>query len=81
MEVSTTRGLRRRRVSAGLSQNELAARVGVSYQAVGKWERGDGYPAAALLPLLANALSCTIDDLYREEDEPDGQGQQAPPAC
>ena len=40
--------------------------MGVSYQAVGKWERGESFPVAAQLPALAKALQCSIDDLYEE---------------
>ncbi len=58
------RGLKAHRIAAGLTQEQLAALMGVSYQAVGKWERGEGYPAAAQLPALAAALHCSIDELY-----------------
>ena len=37
----------------------------VSPQAVGKWERGEGYPNASQLP----ALHCTIDELYQPPEE------------
>lgn len=61
-----TKGLRSRRIAAGLTQGGLANLMGVSYQAVGKWERGESFPVAAQLPALANALHCRIDDLYEE---------------
>lgn len=66
-------GLRARRKAAGLSQEELAAAVGCTYQAVGAWERGDVTPTAERLPEVARALGCSIDDLYKdfnpEEDD------------
>lgn len=43
--------------------------MGVSYQAVGKWERGESFPVAAQLPALAKALQCSIDDLYTKSEE------------
>lgn len=64
-------GLRARRKAAGLSQEELAAAVGCTYQAVGAWERGDVLPTAERLPALAEALGCSIDDLYRKYEEKD----------
>lgn len=42
--------------------------MNVSYQAVGKWERGEAYPSAALLPALADALHCSIDELYTQPE-------------
>lgn len=47
----------------GLTQNELGERVGVTFQAVSKWERGEGLPDTAILPELANVLETTIDFL------------------
>lgn len=80
-EVIETKGLKKRRLAAGLSQKDLAERLGIVQSAISAWESGEKMPRASQLPALAFALRCTIDDLYREEDAPDGQGQQAPPAC
>lgn len=52
--------LRRQR---GLSQRELATRLGVSYQAVSKWENGENLPDASLLLPLAETLHATADAL------------------
>ena len=58
------------RKEKGMKQEELAAIVGVSPQAVSKWEQG-GMPDAALLPAIADALGVSIDALFgRREDEP-----------
>ena len=51
------------RKKLGMTQEELAALVKVSFQAVSKWENGNSIPDVTLLPLLANALHCTIDSL------------------
>lgn len=51
------------RKAAGLTQEALGKRVGVSTQAVSKWE-GGGMPDPALLPALADALGTTIDSLF-----------------
>lgn len=47
----------------GLTQEQLGKMVGVSYQAVGKWEKG-GAPDVELLPILAAKLGVTIDALF-----------------
>ena len=57
--------LRRR---AGLSQEALAMRVGVSRQAVNAWEQGS-WPSAELVPRIAEALGCKIGDLYDDVAE------------
>ena len=49
------------RKSKGLTQSELGERLGVSFQAVSKWERGETLPDTALLPDLAKILETTID--------------------
>ena len=56
--------LRRR---AGYTQESLAEVLGVSRQAVGKWESGQGLPEAATLLTLADLLGCSLDQLMREE--------------
>ena len=74
------------RKRAGLSQEELAARVGVSRQAVSKWELGDAVPEVGKLLALAKAFGVTTDWLLSEEDpapeegpSPDPAAEEAPP--
>ena len=45
----------------GITQNELGERLGISFQAVSKWERGETLPDTALLADLADVLETTID--------------------
>lgn len=49
------------RKAKGLTQSELGDRIGVSFQAVSKWERGETLPDITLLPDLARILETTID--------------------
>lgn len=49
------------RKAKGLTQSELGERVGVSFQAVSKWERGETLPDVAVLPDLAKVLETSID--------------------
>ena len=49
------------RKNKGLSQEELADKVGVSRQAVSKWETGTTYPDITLLPQLATYFNISIE--------------------
>ena len=51
------------RKEKGYNQEELAERIGVSRQAVSKWETGDAQPALAQLIALADALDISLDVL------------------
>lgn len=52
-----------KRKTLGLTQESLAAQLGISSQAVSKWENDISAPDIALLPALAKALNCTTDEL------------------
>ncbi len=57
------------RKERGMTQEQLGQSVGVSAQAVSKWEKG-GAPDVELLPTLADRLGVTIDALFgRKEGE------------
>ena len=51
------------RKAKGITQNELGERLGISFQAISKWERGETLPDTALLADLANVLETTIDNI------------------
>lgn len=51
------------RVSRGMWQYELAARMGVKQASVSAWESGAAMPSAANLIKLADILDCTVDAL------------------
>lgn len=55
------------RKDAGLTQVQLADALGVSQSTVAAWESGEKYPRASILPALATALGCTVNDLYRSD--------------
>ncbi|MCB9537635.1 MAG: helix-turn-helix domain-containing protein [Myxococcales bacterium] len=59
-----TTTLRVRRAAAGLSQAELATRVGVSRQALNAIEAGRQVPSTVLALQLARALGCAVHDLF-----------------
>jgi transcriptional regulator with XRE-family HTH domain len=56
----------RLRKGKGLSQAELGELVGVSNKAVSKWETYEANPDITLLPLLAQALGVTTDELLTD---------------
>ena len=59
-----------RRAALGLSQERLAELVGVSRQAVSKWEVGDALPDTDRLLPLARALEITADELLSGQIRP-----------
>lgn len=63
------RGLKRRRIEAGLNQTQLAQRAGVSKQLLSMVENGNANFSPAYLGKIAKALNCTIADLLTGEDE------------
>lgn len=55
--------IRRYRLQRGLTQEEVANHLGVSFQSISKWERGEAYPDIEMLPVLANYFGVNIDEL------------------
>ena len=53
----------RARKAAGLTQQELADRLGVIQQQVAKWEAAGANPQTKTLKRIAEALECSIDEL------------------
>ena len=47
-----------------LSQKEFGNLIGVSAQAVCKWEQNTCYPDIIFLPHLARILECRVDDFF-----------------
>ena len=47
----------------GLTQEQLANALGISYQAVSKWETGNACPDISMLPLLADLFSISVDQI------------------
>lgn len=51
------------RRAKGMTQAELGERLGVTFQAVSKWERAETLPDTAILPDLAAVLETTVDNI------------------
>lgn len=56
--------IRRFRKMMNLTQEDLADKIGVTYQAVSKWENAQSAPDISFLPVLADVFGCSIDDLF-----------------
>ena len=67
-----------------LTQEELAHVLGITYQAVSKWETGVSCPDVSTLPLLADLFGVSIDELFgraapaEKAEEKSGEGEAAP---
>ena len=59
--------IKKLRLAANLSQASLADKLGVTQGALSQWERGESLPTSDKLPEIAEALNCTLADLYRKE--------------
>ncbi len=56
--------IREHREARHIGQRELARMLGVSHVSVWQWEAGVAYPTADRIPIIADVLNCTIDELY-----------------
>ncbi|MBE6820159.1 MAG: helix-turn-helix transcriptional regulator [Ruminococcaceae bacterium] len=72
MSVYIGENIKKLRKERELTQEVLANFLGVSYQSVSKWERGDSYPDITLLPEIAGFFKVSVDELLgvnKAEDE------------
>ena len=60
--------IKRLREAAGMTQQQLAARIDVGDKAVSRWECGRGYPDITLLEPLAAALGVSVAELVAGSD-------------
>ena len=70
MNIEIANRLRQMRNKNNLSQEELAAKMGVSRQAVSKWERAEASPDTENLILLAKLYGVSIDELLNTDSSP-----------
>lgn len=62
--ISLGNNIKYARKKLGLTQEELAAQIGVTPQAVSKWEKGTGMPDISMIVPLAQTLSVSTDTLF-----------------
>ncbi len=64
------------RKARGLTQEQLADMLGLSFQAVSKWETNANTPDISLLPMIAKALGTSIDQLFSEINPDSWEGAE-----
>lgn len=71
MDLNLGSVIKRLRIEHSITQEELAEYLGISFQAVSKWETGNTLPDITLLPKLAAFFGVKIDELFsiNHEDE------------
>ncbi|WP_424767468.1 helix-turn-helix domain-containing protein [Paenibacillus sp. sgz302251] len=71
MKEQLARNISRYRKERGFTQEELAQRLGLSFQAISKWENAQTMPDISLLPEISKILRVSIDKLigYASQDE------------
>ncbi|MBQ7922545.1 MAG: helix-turn-helix transcriptional regulator [Clostridia bacterium] len=72
MQIKIGDKIRELRHRDGRKQEDLANALGVSNQAVSRWEANGGYPDMELLPAIANYFNVSIDELFgysKDRDE------------
>lgn len=74
MNVEIANRLQQMRKNNNLSQEELAEKIGVSRQAVSKWERAEASPDTDNLILLSRLYNVSLDELLRTDSRPVGGG-------
>lgn len=69
MTVELGKKIRARRKELGMTQEELAEKLGVGHQALSRIEQGRMAPKMDRLPIIAESLKCTVADLFRVEGD------------
>lgn len=64
MQLKLGEKIRELRRREGRTQEALANALGVTSQAVSRWEAGGSYPDMEIVPALANYFGVTIDELF-----------------
>ena len=65
------------RKANGMTQKDLAERLHVSDKTVSRWERDDGAPDLAVIPVIAEIFGVTCDELLRGERKPPAERAEA----
>ena len=64
MNIILAANIQKYRKKSGLTQEELAEKLGVTFQAVSKWENAKSAPDVVFLPTIADIFECSTDDLF-----------------
>lgn len=69
MQLDLGQKIRELRRRDGRTQEALAQAIGVTSQAVSRWEANDGYPNMEMIPSIANYFGISIDELFGYNNE------------
>ncbi len=69
MNINIGENIRHYRMQKELTQEKVADALGVSCQAVSRWELGGSYPDIEMLPKIANYFHITLDELFGHSKE------------
>ncbi|MBQ7929406.1 MAG: helix-turn-helix transcriptional regulator [Clostridia bacterium] len=64
MEMNIGNKIRELRKKRGITQEQLASALGITSQAVSKWEMSTGYPDIAMLPVISGYFGVSMDTLF-----------------
>ena len=68
MKITIAKKIKEYRQKKQITQKELSKLLGISPQAISKWEREQGYPDITILPFIADLLGCSISDFFMENN-------------
>ena len=63
MNINIGENIKSLRKRKEITQEELAEYLGISFQSISKWERGEGFPDITMLPDLADFFNTSVDEL------------------
>ncbi len=66
MKIAIAEQIKEYRRKKQITHKELSELLGISPQAISKWEREQGYPDITMLPFIAKLLGCSISDFFDE---------------
>ena len=72
MTIYLSENIKRLRREKDLTQETLAEFLGVTFQSVSNWERGESFPDITILPEIASFFKVSVDELLgvnKAEDE------------
>ena len=67
MNIILASNIQKLRKNKGLTQEELAKELGVTFQAISKWENAKSAPDIFFLPKMAEIFGCYIDELFSRD--------------
>lgn len=69
MHINISENIKALRTKRGLTQEKMADFLGISFQAVSKWERGETVPDIYMIPVIADFFGVSTDFLLGHNDE------------